>query len=180
MRPRADAERIRAFLRELARHATRPATLYLAGGATAVLQGWRPSTIDVDIRLEPELDELLRVLPGLKERLQINIELASPLDFLPELPGWRDRSPFIAQEGRLTVRHVDLALQALAKLERGFDQDLADVQAMRERGLVSVDDIRAAFDAVEPELYRFPAVDPTALRGAVGRLDPQQGRSNDA
>ncbi|HYO14535.1 MAG TPA: hypothetical protein VE685_15165, partial [Thermoanaerobaculia bacterium] len=32
-----------------------PTLHYLAGGATAVLLGWRPSTIDIDSKLEPEL-----------------------------------------------------------------------------------------------------------------------------
>jgi hypothetical protein len=34
-----------------------------------VLAGWRESTIDVDLRFEPEADELLRALPALKESL---------------------------------------------------------------------------------------------------------------
>jgi hypothetical protein len=58
-----------------------------------VLEGWRASTIDVDVRFEPESDTLLRELVTLKERLGINIELASLPDFIPELPGWRERSP---------------------------------------------------------------------------------------
>jgi hypothetical protein len=89
------------------------------------LEGWRDTTIDVDLRFEPELDELLRALPGLKERLGLNIELASPPDFIPELPGWRDRSPFLLREGRVDVHNFDLYSQALSKIERGFAHDLA-------------------------------------------------------
>ena len=170
MRRRTDADSLREFLRELGRAARQPATVYLVGGATAVLAGWRPTTLDIDIRLEPEHDELLRALAELKERLGVNVELASPLDFLPEAPGWRDRSPFVAQEGPLTVRHLDHAMQALAKLERAFDQDLRDVEAMLERGLVDPATLSAAFAAVEPQLYRFPSVDAKALRAAVERL----------
>jgi len=51
MRPVADAERIRALVRELARAAEQPTRLYLVGGATAVFLGWRETTVDV----EPEL-----------------------------------------------------------------------------------------------------------------------------
>ncbi len=36
----------------------------------------------------------------------------------------------MSQEGRLAVRHFDLYAQALAKLERGFDQDRQDVGAI--------------------------------------------------
>lgn len=170
MRRRADAEAVRAFARELGQRAEGPATLYLVGGATSVLHGWRPTTIDIDLYLEPERDELLRALPDLKERLSTNIELASPLDFLPELPGWRDRSPFMVQEVQLTVRHFDLYSQALAKLERGFDQDLQDVDAMVGRGLVDATELGRLFAAIEPSLYRFPAVDAAALRGEIARF----------
>jgi hypothetical protein len=170
MRTRADADRVRRFLRALGDVAREPSTIYLAGGASAVLEGWRPSTLDVYIRLEPDRDELMREIPRLKEALDLNVELASPLDFLPEPPGWRDRSPFIVQEGQLTVRHLDFRAQALAKLERGFDQDQADVRAMLERGLVTAPELREAFEAIEDRLYRFPAVDPGTLRSAVDRV----------
>lgn len=165
-----DAAAVRQFLRELGRLARHPATIYLVGGATAVLEGWRPTTIDVDFRIEPESDEVIRTIPELKIRLGINVELASPLDFLPEPAGWRDASPFIAQEGLLTIRHMDPALQALAKLERGFDQDLDDVEAMLARGLVDPERLRAMYEEIEPLLFRFPAVDVEQLRAAVEQV----------
>lgn len=158
---------MRRFLRELGRLAKQPATVYLVGGATAVVERWRPTTIDIDIRLEPDTDELLRPLPELKQRLGVNVELASPLDFLPEPAGWRDHSPFVVQEGPLTVRHMDPALQVLAKLERGFDQDLLDVQAMLARGLVDGSRVRSMFESIEDRLFRFPAVDADALRQSI-------------
>jgi hypothetical protein len=73
---------------------------------------------------------------GLKEELAVNDELASPLDFLPELPGWRDRSRFRFREGNLEVFDFDLYSQALSKLERGFELDLADVQSMVQSGKI--------------------------------------------
>ena len=66
----------------------------------------------------------------------MNVELASPADFVPVKPGWEDRSPFIAQEGTVTFRHYDLYAQALAKIERGHETDRADVTALTARGLV--------------------------------------------
>ena len=163
----ADADAVRRFLRELGWLAGQPVTVYLVGGATAVLEGWRQTTIDIDLRIEPEDDDILRPLPELKIRLGINVELASPLDFLPEPTGWRDASPFVSQEGQVTVRHMDPALQALAKLERGFDQDLGDVAAMLERGLVDPERLQRLYAEIEPLLFRFPAVDVERLRGAV-------------
>ncbi len=170
MRPAVDAARLRAFLAELGRASLEPATAYVVGGGSAVLEGWRQTTIDVDLYFEPERDELIRVLPTLKERLHINVELASPLDFLPPLPGWRDRSRFLSQEGKLMVRDFDFYAQALAKLERGFEQDLRDVHAMLERGLVSAPELQRLLDAISPELYRFPSVDAAALQAAVRQL----------
>jgi len=164
MRPPVDEQRIQALASELGRVARVPASVYLTGGATAVLQGWRESTIDVDLRFEPEADELLRALPALKERLQINIELTSPPDFIPELPGWRERSPVVFREGMVTVHHFDPYSQALSKIERGFEQDLDDVRNMLANGLVEPSRLRTLYDAIEPELYRYPAVDPAAFR----------------
>lgn len=163
----ADAAAVRHLIEQLGGITLEPVTLYLVGGASAVLEGWRDTTIDVDVRLEPEREEILRAIPRLKEELSLNVELASPLDFLPELPGWRDRSPFIAQKAQLTVRHFDFYSQALAKVERDFEQDRADVEAMVGRGLVDPNRLSELFDGVADELYRFPAVDPKSLGAKV-------------
>lgn len=88
MRRLADAERVQTFLEELGRAASKPVRIYLVGGATAVLEGWRGTTIDIDFKLVPDSDKLLRELPRLKDKLEINVELASPDEFIPELPGW--------------------------------------------------------------------------------------------
>jgi hypothetical protein len=177
MRPRADAERIDAFVRALGRAARTPARLYLTGGATAVLEGWRRTTVDIDVHLEPDLDELLRHIPELKERLGVNVELASPAQFIPELPGWRERSRFVLTAGRLDVFHYDPYSQALSKLERAFDQDVEDVRAMIARGLVEPGQARELFNAIEPELYRFPAIDPRSFRVRVERELSRAGPS---
>lgn len=168
MRPPVDAPRIRELGRQLGRIAHRRVRIYLTGGATAVLEGWRESTIDVDVRFEPEVDELLRELAALKERLEINVKLASPPDFIPELPGWRERSPLVFREGKVDVHHFDPYSQALSKVERGFTQDLDDVSAMIERGLVEPARLRELYEAIEPELYRYPAIDPVTFRRKVG------------
>jgi hypothetical protein len=150
--------------RELGRVAPAPVRIYLTGGSTAVLEGWRESTVDVDLRLEPEAEDLMRALQGLKDSLGINIELASPPDFIPELPGWRQRSPLVITEGNVSVHHFDLYSQALSKIERGFKHDLADLAAMIDRDLVDPVRLRALYEQIEPELYRYPAIDPPAFR----------------
>jgi len=174
MRELADRDRIRRFMRSLGAEADRDARAYLTGGATAVLLGWRASTIDVDIKLVPDLDRLLRVIPALKESLSINVELASPADFIPVPAGWEDRSPFIDRKGRLSFHHFDLYAQALAKIERGHAQDLIDVREMIGRDLIDPARALAYFSEIEPSLYRYPAVDaPTfrrAVQAALGRV----------
>lgn len=167
MRELADADRIRRFMRALGSAATREGICYLVGGGTAVLLGWRETTIDVDIELDPEQDEILRALPLIKNELRINVELASPRDFIPLPEGWEERSPSVRREGRLTFKHFDLDSQALAKLERGHTQDLDDVRLMLERDLVTPDRLRSAFDEIEPQLYRFPAIEPADFRQRV-------------
>lgn len=183
MRPPVDEQLIRAFAKELGRRARGPVRVYLTGGSTAVLEGWRESTVDVDLRFEPETDELLRELPALKERLGMNIELASPPDFIPELPGWRERSPYLFHEGNVAIHHFDLYSQALSKIERGFDQDLADVHSMLAGRLVEPARLRALHDEIEPYLYRYPAIDPATFRRRLDALlatEPSRPVTGDA
>jgi hypothetical protein len=167
MRRLADADRIRAFMRALGHAATASGQVFLAGGTTAVLLGWRPTTVDVDLKLVPEQDAVLRAIPRLKESLELNVELASPDDFIPVAPTWMERSPFIAQEGPRTFRHFDLTSQALAKIERGHAQDLDDVREMLEGGLVTRERLLEDLATIEPLLYRYPAIDPPSFRRAV-------------
>ncbi|MEX2048112.1 MAG: DUF6036 family nucleotidyltransferase [Gemmatimonadota bacterium] len=164
MRELVDSERIARFMRALGRAADEDGACYFAGGATAVLFGWRQSTIDVDVLLVPETEALLRAIQQLKDELQVNVELVSPVDFIPVPPGWEDRSIFVAREGRLSFFHIDLLAQAFAKLERAHAQDLDDIAAMLERGLVDRDAAFVYFEQIEPELYRFPAIDPATFR----------------
>jgi hypothetical protein len=74
---------------------------------------------------------------------------------------------FVAQVRRLSFRHFDLYSQALAKLERGHAQDVDDVREMVARGLVDEAQLRSFFDEIEPELYRFPAIDAADFRRSL-------------
>ena len=95
MRALVSRERIELLMRRIGRAASGPGRVYFTGGASAVLVGWRETTVDVDVRLDPEPPRLLMEVPAIKEELALNLELASPADFIPELPGWRERSRFI-------------------------------------------------------------------------------------
>jgi hypothetical protein len=141
--------------------------VYLVGGTRAVLLGWRATTIDVDFVMRPEDEGILRAIPMLKESLRINVEMASPAEFIPIPAGWEDRGTFVAQEGPVSFYHFDLYAQALAKVERGHRHDLADVREMIQRGLIERDRALEYFARIEPELYRFPAIDAPSFRRAV-------------
>jgi hypothetical protein len=170
MRQVADRERIERFMRALGREATAPGRVYFAGGATAVLLGWRPTTIDVDIKIVPDSDAILRAIPVLKESLELNVELAAPDDFIPVREDWADRSETIGREGQVSFYHFDLYAQALAKIERGHDQDVEDVHEMLARNLVDRRGLAEYFQAIAPRLYRYPAIDAGTFADAVARF----------
>lgn len=167
MRLSVDPQKLERLMQALGREAQGSGCIYFTGGASALLIGWRGSTVDVDIRLDPEPPGIFQAIAKLKQDLNINIELASPQDFLPPLPGWRDRSVFIGRQGQISFYHYDFIAQALSKLSRGFDRDLKDVQAMYEQKLLSLADLQTCFEAITPELIRFPSLDPDRLRNRV-------------
>ncbi len=144
--------------------------VYLTGGATAVLNGWRENTVDIDLSFEPERDELFRAIPEIKEKLKINVELAAPSDFIPALPGWVDRSKFICREGKVDFFHYDIYSQALSKIERGHEKDVRDVQSMLGDGLIEPNKLLELFKAIEPFLYKYPAIDPKSFSRAVREI----------
>jgi hypothetical protein len=170
MREKVNAEKLDRFMKEIGRAGKKSARIYLVGGATAVLLGWREATIDIDLKMVPEVNEILRTLPELKERLQVNIELASPDDFIPALPGWEERSGYITKEGAVQFFHYDFYAQALAKIERGHSNDMLDVQKMIEHGLVEPARLLELFSQIEDKLYKYPAVDEKSFRYEVEQV----------
>jgi hypothetical protein len=170
MRRPLDASRLREVLAALGRACRGAGVAYLTGGATALLEGWRNATVDLDLKLDPEPEGVFAAIARIKEELDVNVELASPDDFLPQLSDWKQQSPLIGRFGLLEVRHYDLRAQALAKLARGFDRDLADVRAMLDRQLVRCDALRAALAEMEPRLERFPRVSGRELRQRLAEV----------
>ena len=170
MRVESDRARIEEFMRALGSRVRSPGRIYLAGGATAVLHGWRSMTIDVDLKPDPEPDGLFEAIAALKDELDLNTKLASPDEFIPAIPGWRERSLFIARHGPLDFFHYDPYGQALSKLLRGFDRDLRDAEALRARGLIDSTKLCQMFALIEPKLIRFPAIDSSIFRESVNRF----------
>ncbi|MEQ1643587.1 MAG: DUF6036 family nucleotidyltransferase [Pyrinomonadaceae bacterium] len=170
MRDIADQTKITAFMRAFGRLARSETEVFFTGGATAVLEGWRDSTSDIDLKFSPELDELFRGIPAIKEALQLNVELASPPDFIPEVAGWRDRCIYIGREGKVSYYSYDPYSQALSKIERGHEKDLLDVNAMFDRRLIEPAKLLSLFSQMEQNLYRYPAIDPKSFAAVVRQI----------
>jgi hypothetical protein len=162
-------------MKELAAAARSPGKVYFTGGATALLLGFREQTIDIDLKLDPEPAGAFEAIAALKDRLQLNVKLASPADFIPATDDWRERSRPVASIGCVEFFHYDFSLQALAKLERGHAQDLEDVASFLRGGYVSAEELRSRFAQIEPGLLRYPAVDPQQFRKKVEDFLTQAG-----
>lgn len=170
MRELSNKKKIYEFMVQLGRRAKAECNVYFTGGVTAVIEGWRDATVDIDLRFEPELDEVFRALPDIKETLDVNVELAAPSDFIPPLPGWRDRSIYIGREGKISFFNYDPYSQALSKIERGHDKDIQDVDSMLRSRLIEREKLLDLFIEIKPFLYKYPALDPNSFESAVRQI----------
>jgi len=159
-----------SLLREFMSALDADGRVYLTGGASAILLGWRESTGAIDLKLVPPSDRVLLSIAALKERLGIGVETGPPRGFIPDLPGWEERS--LPIEG--SFWHYDFYSQCLTQLERGYEKDLVDVQRMVDGGLVEPRRIRELFDAIEPRLLRYPVIHPPAFRRSVEEFITRQ------
>jgi hypothetical protein len=167
MRALANAEKVKRLMQELGDRAGGPGRVYFTGGATAVLIGWREATVDVDLKLDPEPLGVFEAIAELKDSLDLNIELAAPDQFIPAISGWQDRSIYLETHGSVAFYHYDPYGQTLAKIERGHTRDLTDAREMLARGLVDRERLREYFEAIRPDLKRYPAIDADAFRRKV-------------
>jgi hypothetical protein len=168
MRDRLTRESLRGLMRELARSA-RPGRhygIYLVGGATAVLQGWRESSLDADLSATD--DEIFRDVQAVKERLRLNIELVRPEDFVPPLEGSAQRHVFIETVGAVSFFHYDPYAQLLSKIVRGFERDIVDARAFIHAGMIDVRRFRELVWAIPDAAWsKYPRYSPAAVRDAV-------------
>lgn len=157
MRPPIDRLRVHYFLVKLGIEFRYPARLYLVGGTTLVYEGLRQQSLDIDISYEvadEHESEFARVIRRLKEEMQINIELASPGDFIPLPTGWKERAKYVGRFGQVDVFHFDLYSTALSKIERGREGDYEDVLAMLRSEQINMPELEHAFNNIMPRLER--------------------------
>ncbi len=155
------------FLKKLGKASTGPGHVYLTGGASAVLIGWRSTTIDIDLKFEPAPPGGFQAIAQLKDELEINVELAAPDEFIPALQGWKDRSRWIETYGQVSFYHYDFYAQALAKIERGLAKDLGDVREMVAAGLVVPSRLLQLFENAKEDLLKYPAIDAESFEAEV-------------
>jgi len=153
---------------ELARTAPRGESfrVYLVGGGTAVLSGWRPSTLDADLYAEG--DEVFQDIQGIKERLNLNIEFVRPEDFVPSLTGSGERHRFITRVGGIDFYHYDPYAQLLSKVVRGFRKDLLDARQLIASGWVDPARFQQLVEAIPDSAYaRYPNLSRESVLDAI-------------
>lgn len=160
---RADIEK---FLTALGRTYRKEGRLYLAGGAALVHMGLRSgSTLDIDVVIEASNeDEMIMAIRRLKEQMQINIEFASPADFIPVPSQWAAQAKYIGRYGKIDAFYFDLYSLALSKISRSNDRDLVDVKLLVQQKLITLDELDAAYQEVLPRMGKRPYIN----------LDPQK------
>jgi Nucleotidyltransferase of unknown function (DUF6036) len=168
MRDEVTRERLRAVMREIARTAPRGKRyrVYVVGGGTAVLSGWRPTSIDADFFAPDE--SVFRDVQGIKERLNVNVEFARPEHFVPPLPDSEDRHVFIETVDRVSYYHYDPYAQVLSKIVRGFERDIDDARQFVRAGVVDAEKLRKLVQQIPPPEYaKYPNLSQDAVKQAV-------------
>lgn len=69
MRANVDAQKLESLMQILGKEARGSGCIYLTGGASALLIGWRDSTVDIDLRLDPEPPGIFQAIAKLKQEL---------------------------------------------------------------------------------------------------------------
>ena len=173
MRQASSLDGIHRFMKEMGSRIKQPVKIYLTGGATCVLKGWRDTTVDIDLKPVPDLGKVYDAIAEMKEQLSLNIETAAPDHFMPALPDWEERSEFIATVGQVSFYHYDEYAQVLSKIARSFDQDMVDARKMMENK--DPGKLLELFEAIRPQLVRYPSIDEKTLSDKVARfLEPQE------
>jgi len=167
MRPDVARTDIEQFLHDLGRMVRHPGRIYLAGGTALVhclVRGANARTADIDLKLDvTDLNEVENAVRQLKVRLAVNVEIASPADFIPLPTTWEAHSRYVGRYGPLDVFYFDFTTLALAKIERGQARDLQDIALLKQQGLIERAELEGAFQEILPQIGhgRFFNIDPT-------------------
>ncbi len=100
----------------------------------------------VQITIDPA--NLTAQIAQLKQKMNINIEFASPSDFIPLPAQWEARSEFINRYGQVDVFYLDWYSIALSKMQRANRQDVVDVQLLVRQGFVDLSELDLLYQDV--------------------------------
>ncbi len=152
---RVDSEKLIEFLTRLGARFRQPGTVYLVGGSSLLLVEAKKSTYDIDLKFEVAVEyhtEFLNCLRQIRREMDIDVEEASPDQFLPLPGGYEDRRRFVGRYGVLDVFHFDFYSVALGKIQRGNDKDYTDVFNMIRAGVIEFDMLEQYFNEVLPKM----------------------------
>jgi hypothetical protein len=176
MRPSVDKTAIESFLQQLGRTFRKPGRLYLVGGAALVHAGVRPGfTQDIDIQVSGANEgELIIAIQRLIQQLQINVEFASPADFIPLPSQWEMHAQYVGRYGGVDVFYFDFYSIALSKIERGNSRDIDDVKLLVQQGIITLNELDEAYREVLAQLGqgRYPRITPQRFSERYAAVRP--------
>ncbi len=176
MRPNVDKKAIESFLQQLGHAFRKPGRLYLVGGAALVHAGVRPGfTQDIDIQVGGANEgDLIISIQQLIQQMQINIEFASPKDFIPLPSQWEAHAQYVGRYGQIEVFYFDFYSIALSKIERGTTRDIEDVKLLVQQQRIDLNELDAAYQEVFAQLGkgRYPKVTPERFAERYAALRP--------
>lgn len=138
-----------------------------------VLEGYRPTTLDIDLTYEvaPEHEgELVAAIRALKEELAVNVEEVTPAAFIPLPPGHGARHELVGRYGEVEVFHFDLYTTAVSKVSRGTEEDLEDVLTLLGDGRIGMDLLEEVFAQVHARAGQTLRLDPAELEAKFRTL----------
>jgi len=148
-----DQERLRLFFEGISREIRSDLTVYLTGGTVLIYHGIRPATTDIDFGFDAtdsidreSLPELAQRIAGLDIRVQCSEEMAG-WSLMP-LPRYRERALLLGRYGRLTVKSIHPIDLVLAKVHRGYAEDLADAKALMDHFQLSMEELGVRFKEI--------------------------------
>lgn len=164
IRPAVDKTAVESFLQQLGRSFHKPGRLYLVGSAALVHAGIRPGfTLDIDVQVGGANEgELIVAIQCLIQQMQVNVEFASPADFIPLPSQWESHAQYVGRYGEIEVFYFDFYSIALSKIERGNDRDIRDVKLLIEQRIILLDELDATYQETLSQLGqgRYPRITP--------------------
>lgn len=142
--------------------------------------GLRAATLDIDYDAEADdpstLAELEQAIRALKIELDVNVEPASPADFLPVSPSVHAQSRYVGRFGSVSVYYYHLPSLVIAKAARAYEQDLDDAEQLIRTGEVTWTEIDQAWTEMRERPTGWLHYEPDDVQR---RLDVLRGRFKD-